>query len=159
MSFDVAGLRRQQDAMLRQIEKATDRAIEAIGFRAEYTAKISSPGKTYQMRGGWKHRSWRSGSKVNGELFNMVPHALYQEEGTGLWGPRRAKYPIVPLRKKFLSWVKGGQRFFARKVMHPGVKPKYIGHAAVFGRSAPFVGEDHSRNVATIERELSTATR
>jgi hypothetical protein len=157
--FDVVYLRQQQDAVLRQIQKATDKAVEAIGHRAEYAAKISTPSKTYQMRGGWKHRSWRTGGIANGELYNMVPHAIYQEEGTGIWGPRRAKYPIVPRRKRCLSWTSGGQRFFARRVMHPGVKPRFIGYAAIYGRAAPFVGEDHSRNIATIERELSVATR
>jgi hypothetical protein len=159
MSFDVVGLRRQQDAMFRQLMRGTDDAVEALGRRSEAQAKASTPSKTYQMRGGWKHRSWRNGGVVNGELYNMVPHALYQEEGTGLWGPKRAKYPIVPRRKKCLSWSAGGTRFFARKVMHPGVKPRFIGYAAIFGRAAPFVGEDHSRNISIIERELNAATR
>jgi hypothetical protein len=159
MSFDVVSLRRQQDALFRDIMRGSMNAVEAIGRRSEAQAKASTPSKTYQMRGGWKHRSWRNGGAVNGELYNQVKHALFQEEGTGLWGPKRSRYPIVPRRKKCLSWVSNGQRFFARRVMHPGVKPRFIGYAAIYGRAAPFVGEDHSRNISIIERELTTATR
>lgn|SRR5512147_168462 len=160
MTFDSVGLRRQQDALLAKIARATDAAIEGIGANAEHVAKVSSPHQTYQMRGGWKHRSWRSGGAAVGSLYNMVPHALYQEEGTGLWGPKRAKYPIVPRRKRMLSWVgKDGVRRFARKVMHPGVKPRYIGYAAIYGRTPPFVGEDHRRNLTIINRELERVTR
>jgi hypothetical protein len=152
--FDVTDLRHQHHELFTRIQRAEFAAAEAIGARAEMVAKVNSPGKTYEMRGGWKHRCWRNGESVQGELTNSVKHALFVEEGTGLWGPKRAKYLIVPRRKKWLSWVSGGTRYFAKRVIHPGIKPKFIGHAAIYGRAAPFVGEDHSKNIATIEREL-----
>lgn len=52
-----------------------------------------------------------------------VPYAPYVEEGTGLWGPRHAKYEIRPKHPDgWLSWIDpdSGQRVFAKKVMHPG---------------------------------------
>lgn len=160
MGFDVTELRRQHHELFSKIQRAEWQAAQAIGARAEMVAKINTPGKTYQMRAGWFHRCWRTGGAIRGELGNKTKHSLLVEEGTGLWGPKRAKYPIVPRRKKALSWTTGGSfgvsgtRFFSKGVMHPGIKPKFIGHAAIYGRSAPFVGEDHSKNIATIEREL-----
>jgi hypothetical protein len=53
----------------------------------------------------------------------FISYAKFVEEGTGLWGPHRAKYEIKPKNPDgWLSWVdqRTGQRIFARKVMHPG---------------------------------------
>lgn len=72
-------------------------------------------------------------------------HAL-DETGTGLYGPRHAKYPIVPKRAKALRFqagrympktlpgghfrgsgkVQGGKTIFRQKVMHPGFKPRHF---------------------------------
>lgn len=52
-----------------------------------------------------------------------VEYAPYVEWGTGLYGPRGSKYPILPKQPGgTLSWIspKTGQRVFAKKVMHPG---------------------------------------
>jgi hypothetical protein len=161
--FDVASLQRQQHELFVRLQHAEWKAAQAVGQRAETTAKINSPGKTYRLRGGWKYRCWRTGGAVMGELTNDVKHSLFIERGTGLYGPKRAKYPIVPRRKKYLSWTVGGSfgvsgtRFFAKKVMHPGVKPRFIGRAAMFGSTSPFVGEGHDKNITTIERELQKA--
>lgn len=164
MGFDVTYLRQQHHELFSKIQSAEWKAAQAIGARAEMVAKINTPGKTYQMRAGWFHRCWITGGKIRGELGNKTKHSLFVEEGTGLWGPKRAKYPIPKSGRmpkgKWLSWTTGGSfgvsgtRFFSKGVMHPGIKPRFIGHAAIYGRSAPFVGEDHSKNIATIEREL-----
>lgn len=50
------------------------------------------------------------------------PYALYQHEGTGIYGPKRR--PIKPKRGKFLVWKDpdSGRLIFAREVR--GVPPK-----------------------------------
>jgi len=68
------------------------------------------------------------------------------EEGTGLYGPRHAKYPITPKRAKALRFragrympktnpggkfrgpgkVQGGQIVFRKQVQHPGTKPRHF---------------------------------
>lgn len=59
----------------------------------------------------------------------IAPYAVYLHGGTGLYGPRHAKYLIVPRdrgdgRQHFLRWATPDGRFvFARKVMHPGIRP------------------------------------
>jgi hypothetical protein len=50
-----------------------------------------------------------------------VDYAPYVEFGTGLWGPKHAKYEILPKTPGgVLAWQKGGQWVYATKVMHPG---------------------------------------
>lgn len=73
-----------------------------------------------------------------------TPYAAAQNSGSGLYGPRKAKYPIVPKRKKALAW--GGARRlsgtlrsgaqatnFATRVMHPGVKGSHFVERGVEG--------------------------
>lgn len=51
-----------------------------------------------------------------------VEYAPYVENGTGLWGPARAKYEIRP--KNPDGWLRfhdaSGNVIFAKRVMHPG---------------------------------------
>lgn len=60
---------------------------------------------------------YESGCETN------VDYAIFVEDGTGLWGPRRAKYEIKPKRPG--GWLrfrdqKTGDVIFAKRVMHPG---------------------------------------
>lgn len=64
------------------------------------------------------------------------PYGLFQEVGTGLWGPLRRW--ITPKRAQLLSWIDpaSGRRIFRARV--PGVKPRryfLTGLSAVVGRS------------------------
>jgi hypothetical protein len=51
-----------------------------------------------------------------------VHYAPHVEHGTGLWGPKHAKYPITAKAGGFLRWIDpaSGKEVFAKKVMHPG---------------------------------------
>jgi hypothetical protein len=51
-----------------------------------------------------------------------VEYAPFVEHGTGLWGPRRAKYEIRPKNPNgWLRWIgPDGKPIFAKRVMHPG---------------------------------------
>lgn len=59
---------------------------------------------------------YESGAETN------IEWAPYVEHGTGLWGPRRAKYEIRP--KNPNGWLRfhdeHGNVVFAKRVMHPG---------------------------------------
>jgi hypothetical protein len=84
----------------------------------------------------------RSGNLVNstsakyirtakGSLIRVQNTAVYahaQETGSGLYGPKRAKYPIVPKGNYPLSfyWHRKKQHMLLMKVMHPGVKPTHF---------------------------------
>jgi hypothetical protein len=66
--------------------------------------------------------------RPNGSVYvsgaeTHVEYAPFVENGTGLWGPHRAKYEIRPKRPDgWLSWIdqETGERIFAKRVMHPG---------------------------------------
>lgn len=80
----------------------------------------------------------------------VAPHAVFVHWGTGLWGPKRAKYPIKPKRKRALRWAAGGAFVFAKGVMHPGIKgDPWLTRAA---RAAPAIFQRH------VERLLAKNT-
>lgn len=58
---------------------------------------------------------------VEATVGTNITYAPYQEEGTGLYGPRKTK--IVPIHGKLLVFQKGGETIFARS--DKGVRPKW----------------------------------
>ena len=62
-----------------------------------------------------------------------VDYAPYVEHGTGLWGPKHAKYLIKPKKPGgWLHWIgKDGEDVFRRSVMHPGSKGAHMVALAV----------------------------
>lgn len=82
------------------------------------------------------HNGWEIGHDPR-----VAPHAVFVHWGTGLWGPKRAKYPIKPKRKRALRWAVGGAFVFAKGVMHPGIKgDPWLTRAA---RAAPAIFQRH----------------
>jgi phage gpG-like protein len=70
-----------------------------------------------RLKGSWHvAKANRSGVRV----ATGVAYARYHQSGTGKYGPKNS--PIVPVRKKALSWTAGGKRFFARSV--DGSRPR-----------------------------------
>lgn len=91
------------------------------------------------------HDGWEIGHDPR-----VAPHAVFVHWGTGLWGPKRAKYPIKPKRKRALRWAVGGAFVFAKGVMHPGIKgDPWLTRAA---RAAPAIFQRH------VERMLAKNT-
>lgn len=122
-------------ARLRAIGSTTA-LMRGVQIEAVRRAKLKVPRKTGTLarriipgsvdpRGAW--------------VKARTPYAAAVELGSGLYGPRHRKYEIKPKRGRMLAWpasggdrrlsgrarknVKGGW-IFARKVMHPGVKPR-----------------------------------
>lgn len=74
----------------------------------------------------------KEGMVLVGEVANTSRLALFIHEGTGLYGPNHAPYPIVPREKKALAFEisggsglggEAGRLVITRKVIHPGIKP------------------------------------
>lgn len=161
MPINAADLRRQHLQYLRKTGEGIDAAAAKIAARASDLAKGQNTiqNRTGAMRAGWYWRSRKTNGGAIGELGNTVKHAKFQEDGTGVFGPKRAPYEIKPKRGKALRFVAGGQVVFTRKVKHYGVHPRLIGRAAIFGRRAPFYGQDHALNIQTIEQAVSRRVR
>lgn len=79
---------------------------------------------------GALNASIRSSVSTDGKSVTTrptVPYRVWVNEGTGIYGPRRA--PIVPKKAKALSWIGGGGRVFARSTRGmPGIR--YAEHTA-----------------------------
>lgn len=60
--------------------------------------------------------TWAGGT-VTGAWGTNVPYARMHEEGTD-------PHVIFPKRAKALRWMVGGKAVFARRVNHPGTKPR-----------------------------------
>ena len=113
------GPRMVREAAVLTMERGAEAHIEAIHQHIR-------SGRSFTSRTGALERSiqWRRvGDHV--EVFASAPHAPYIELGTGLWGPKHARYPIVPKPgRQALRWFSGGHAVFSRRVMHPGIRPR-----------------------------------
>ncbi|MFZ4431557.1 MAG: hypothetical protein ACOYOQ_00020 [Microthrixaceae bacterium] len=98
------------------IQAAAPRATGFLTSRVDAEASPSNPTVRFRVDVG------------------QPPYGLFQEVGTGLYGP--LKRYITPKRAKMLSWISDtGERVYAKRVR--GTRPKrYIREAfwAVFGR-------------------------
>lgn len=106
-------------ALRRMAEKAGDRMVD-LTIANTPIDKGNLRSSWYQIPTNKTHfavwEAYESGVATN------VSYAPYVEHGTGLWGPRHAKYPITAKGGGFLRWIdpKSGKEVFARRVMHPG---------------------------------------
>lgn len=160
--FDIQKLHRAHLAFIQEQPKILDLGTAQILREAVRLAQGQNAIKdrTGKLRAGWmwKLSATRDGTK--GTLFNRVPYALYQEKGTGLYGPKASKYKIVPRNGKCLRFRnRDGHIVFRRSVMHPGVKPRWIGRASMFGHAAPFLGIDILNGKRIFERWMNQAAR
>lgn len=64
--------------------------------------------------------SW-SGNSAKGSVGTNLNYAIFQEQGTGVYGPYHT--PIVPKTKKALAWYSGGKWHFAKSVK--GSRPRW----------------------------------
>ncbi len=110
--------------------KWTDEAAHA----GKAAIQSAAPRQTGFLKMSMRTRTY-PGARGPTVRYEALPdYALYQEVGTGIYGPR-GRY-ITPKRAKMLSWINtNGDRLFAKKVR--GVKPqRYFrkGLNATFGR-------------------------
>lgn len=87
--------------------------------------------------------------RVKGTVGSELNYSSAVEGGSGLYGPKRSKYPIYPRRAKRLKfyWRKVGRVVSLPKVNHPGQRGKRY-----LERAAESVGRRH--NMIVIIREL-----
>lgn len=99
------------------------------GERMTALVKMNTPVRFGHLRASIKQkpvvvgRPTRRGIAYESGAETDVEYAPYVEHGTGLWGPRHAKYEIKPKRPDgWLRWLDPvtGDPIFAKRVMHPG---------------------------------------
>lgn len=111
------------------IEECCEEIADAVGDFMQRTTVQNTPIDT-----GWLRQEIRKKITVvtrneRGEKVyetgseTSVEYAPYVEHGTGLWGPRHARYVIKPRNPDgWLRWInpETGEPVFAKRVMHPG---------------------------------------
>lgn len=85
------------------------------------------------------------------KIQNRAKYAHAQDGGSGLHGPRKARYMIPG--KPFLRFMWHGVLTYRRYVMHPGVKPtKFLFHATQ--RVAVNVGKQLRSGMTKVARQF-----
>lgn len=127
MSIQIEGLERTAQAFERIKRSLGAEALAKIADEA-YTyahSEVDKHTETGALIRSLKHTKQR-GSHIIGHDVRQAPHAVWLHFGTGLYGPKHAKYKIKPKSKKALRWPGGSGSasgfVFAKIVNHPGVK-------------------------------------
>lgn len=130
--IDVVGMRRAHNKWVVEHEAMLLKTALEIGGSAAYFARTTKLVKRRSgtMADGWRKGITRSRSVIRVSLISRVPHAYWQEKGTGIYGPRGMR--IFPRVAKFLRWQDPdtGQIRFARSVR--GTPAKWIGKRSTF---------------------------
>lgn len=109
-------------------ETARRMADEAGRIMVERTS-ANTPVDTGALKDSWhQHRVTMRLNELGQRVFSSgayteLEYAPYVEYGTGLWGPKHAKYPIRPKSPDgFLHffWKKANREVWFKMVMHPG---------------------------------------
>lgn len=132
MGWDTRSLRTQHARWLQGNESGIQRAMLEIAGSAVFFAQNTKAVKnrTGALKGSWHRAYTRTANSIRVALLSRLPHAFFQELGTGIYGPRQRK--IVPLRARVLAWKDPDSGFwrFAKSVR--GVPAKWIGKHAAF---------------------------
>ena len=162
--IDVGKLKATNSRLLSAFARGIDGAMNAVMTSAIQLARDTGAvtNRTGKMRAGWGFRVTKTRYGAKGTLFNRVPHAAYQEFGTGYFGPNHAPYEIRPKEAQALAFVPSWSQglVFRKLVIHPGVHPRYIGRAAIIGGSVAGrnfgVTISHARTARLILRWISS---
>lgn len=105
---------------------------ERAGDRMTELTVMNSPIRHGNLRSSWYQLPvqrthfgpWPAYETGTASDVDYAPHVEY---GTGLWGPKGAKYPIEPKKPGgFLKFMVNGQEVFAKRVMHPGIRGQHM---------------------------------
>lgn len=114
-----------------KVQEVTRRAAHNMadrgGERMVELTKMNTPIDTGELRESWKQTPVHPEPRGEDMAYSTgveshVSYAPYVEYGTGLWGPKHSKYPILPKNAPYLQWFDkaSGHWVRAKKVMHPG---------------------------------------
>jgi hypothetical protein len=129
----------------------------------------NTPIETGELRASWETKIVVVHVGARGELVyesgteTEVEYVLYVEHGTGLWGPKHARYVIRPRRPDgWLRWIDPdtGQPVFARRVLHPGSPGNHmlaIGVALTEHEFEQFARAPISTCMRELERQIKRA--
>jgi len=145
------------------------KAIEDAVRKAQREWLVKVTQEFLKTTRNWKHRVAFAGKMAakgiaaTMEVGTADDIYRYVDEGTGLYGPSKRKYPIRPKRAKALAFPsvsapktrpgslvsgagsKGGKTVFAKEVRHPGIKAR------------DFTGQIEKKMRKVLEKDLQAA--
>ena len=159
MKIVIKGLRevldnfdRIESGLVLELRGALAASLRDIQKDARENHKFTSrSGKTEQEI---RTRTYNNGSgKVfKGEVFIVYPIAIYQHEGTGIYGPRNKAIWIEPRKKKLLRYLNSEGQFRSSKGLYiKGIKPDPFLYKAAENQEAGII----SRFDAVVSKILS----
>jgi hypothetical protein len=112
-----------------------------VGEALEKEIVALTPVDTGQLKESWHRGPVRVALSETGHVVWEISvstekdYAPYVEHGTGIYGPKHAKYPIRPKKPGgWLHWIgKDGEDVFAKLVMHQGSPGQHMVAKAVAG--------------------------
>ncbi len=125
-TLEVQGLDKLNDSFQRAPQitmKHLTLAMNKSLVKLQATAKELAPVDTNRLRNSILiSPAVVTGNTITGSVGTNVTYSVFQEAGTGIYGPLGR--PITPKTKKVLAWQgKGGDWHYAKQVK--GVRPKY----------------------------------
>lgn len=156
--FNVPKLKHDHRLFLNDHQVMVEGALSAAGREGEKVVAqnnvgFSAPASSGGIRKSTRFILHRTARGHVLKLQNTAKHAAAQDSGSGLYGPKHAKYKISVKRKKALAFLNFGHApgsiVFSRSVMHPGVKPtKFLEKANQ--KAFEFAGEELRRGMQRV---------
>jgi len=120
---------------IKQLERAINQAqTKALREAAKAAYQSLKQTKSFRDRSGAGRRDFKyippkltPDGMMSGITTGASAYTPFLNNGTGLYGPHQAKYPIYPVNAKVLRFkVRGGLTLFRPMVMHPGVRARHF---------------------------------
>lgn len=134
--FDLGQIKRIHQHLVaelaREIDRVTDSKKLTLVAQRAITDNRDIVARTGNLTRRTKAKVIKTGKGRVIKVSNAAKYAWAQDQGSGLYGPKRSKYVIRPKRAKALRFIgRDGNVVFAKRVEHPGVKPtRFLYHAA-----------------------------
>lgn len=125
--LDISKIKQKHQRFLAEHRAAVDQALDASKLTPWEWRYVSQHGGFTSRTGNLVKKTkvtiLRSGKKLIVRSSNSSPYAAAQDGGSGLYGPKRARYRITAKNGSALAFQGSSGVVFRRSVMHPGVKP------------------------------------